>query len=229
MAAGQLADQSSIVPAFTSFLTDLFETGHGRVPLVGHAEANFTSVRAQEILVERAQIIRLSAPCNAPELNMEAALEAAQWTFIACQLVVDRSHTTEVLTKALNESLLHESSSPSVVYSVDLCLSFLPDLVRHARQHAPDDPLMLLLKRMATDWPLSSVGIPDIVIAPEALNAWRTNDCLRQLYIDRILTQDDPSRLTDDRVMHGLRQSIGLHRDALVNERIRTTLSEQSM
>ena len=216
------------MPAFTTFLTDLFESGHARVPLIAHTEADFRSARAQELLWERAQVTRLSAPHNTPEVDLEAALEAAHWMFLACQLYVDRSQSTDHLMQVLDESQLVQGR-PSVVYSVDLCLSFLPDLARHAHQHAHKDPLVVTLKRLACAWPLSSVGIPDLDISSETLNPWFDKDrSLQQLYLDRILSADDASRLQDERVTRRIRDAVGMYQDELVPEAVRSALLERS-
>ena len=213
------------MPAFIRFLTDLFESGHARVPPTDHTEADFSSVGAQQLLQERAKVISLSAPHKTPEMDVEAALEAARWMFLACQHYLDRRQTTDYLMEVLDLSKLFQIRAATVVYSVDLSLSFLPDLVHHSQQHAKQDPLMLALKRLANAWPLSSVGIADLEISSETLDPWFSEDrCLQQLYLDRILSRDDASRVQDERVRETIRNSIGMHQDELIPEGIRIAL-----
>jgi hypothetical protein len=104
-----------------------------------------------------------------------------------------------------------EPRSPAVVYSVDLALRFLPDVVRLARAAAPDDPLVLRLLLLGRDWPLSSVGVAGV--GAVNVESFIQDRCLRALYVDRILNTEDVGRLDDARVREAARAALGVFTD----------------
>src|SRR5262249_8722193 len=102
-----------------------------------------------------------------------------------------------------------EALNPSIVYSVDLTYRFLPDVLRLARAASPNDPLVEILRGWGRDWPLSSVGIANLnQLDPTSFISDR---CLRQLYVDRILREDDVSRLDDPKTRQAVLAAIGKH------------------
>ena len=65
------------------------------------------------------------------------------------------------------------------------------------------------MKRIAGNWPLSSVGIEGL----ENLQIDFKHPGLRRLYADRIVTTGDKSRLGDARLDDLLRADLGFHRE----------------
>ncbi len=57
----------------------------------------------------------------------------------------------------------------------------------------PGDPLLDALKRLGREWPLSSVGMTGLEVSAEL--EFQAVPFLLALYVDRILSLDDPSRL----------------------------------
>jgi hypothetical protein len=99
--------------------------------------------------------------------------------------------------------------SPEVCYSTDLALRVLPQLLALARGVALDDPLVIGLNTLAHDWPLSSVGVPEVTNVDES--PFIDHPTLRRLYADRIIERRDVSRLTDPRVVAAVREALGAH------------------
>lgn len=104
-----------------------------------------------------------------------------------------------------------EAPSASRCYSVDLTFRYLPDVFSIAKSSAAGDPLVERIRQTAREWPLSSVGMPDI--GDVTTGAFWESRSLRQLYIDRILARKDRSRLSSAPVRSEVRASLGLYRD----------------
>ncbi len=206
---------------FVRFLRDLFEVGQVAVPMVTDgAGPDFGSLGAQEILRDRDQAVRLSLAGTAPELEFEAALDGARWLYQGCQLFIERSRGAEAYSEIVEGGVQAWTPEPGPVYAIDLALSFLPDLHRHARQHAEADPLMDVLRRLAEAWPLSSVGIPGLELSWDRIAPWWEARSLRQLYIDRIVARDDGARLCHAEVARQVRNALGAQAEALAGEAV---------
>ncbi len=151
---------------------------------------------------------RSNLPGDPPAVSDKALLWGAATTFHASSFLAHRDAGEDVVRLALTVPC-PETPSPSVCYSVDLTFRFLPDLVRLARAVSPNDPLVEVLTSLAQQWPLSSVGIADVGLVD--VTPFLDDDCLLQLYIDRIIATKDRSRLNDPRVCDKIRATIGLH------------------
>ena len=162
----------------------------------------------------------MSLAHHAPSMIMDAALDGASWLYQGCQLFVDRSRTPEAFAAAVRVGSERWPSEPEALYSVDLALSFLPDLHQHARQHATADPLMAVLNQLAVQWPLSSVGIPELEISWDQIVPWWDDLSLRQLYVDRVIARDDASRLGPPEVASQVRACLGAHLESLVRNEV---------
>jgi hypothetical protein len=96
-----------------------------------------------------------------------------------------------------------------VDYSVDLTFGYLPSLYQLAARVAPGDPVLDVLRELAGEWPLSSVGISGMA-CPDSLPFWKSS-CLRSLYVDRVIESKDLVRLEDPRVGAAVRASLGAY------------------
>jgi hypothetical protein len=65
------------------------------------------------------------------------------------------------------------------------------------------------MKRIASAWPLSSVGIAGL--EKLRLEPFVSDPALRRLYADRIIAAGDTSRLGDPRIDDLLRADLGVH------------------
>ena len=178
------------------FLESLFDNGRVTVPDAPRLTAEDVDV-GDKALADFERQYRLDMPGNAPRFCPDATRWAGIKLFQACQFAVFRDIGEETLNETLGEPFA-EAMSPSICYSVDIVFRYLPSLLKFADSAAQRDPLLEHLLRWSGDWPLSSVGIPeidDIVIDPFA-----EDPCLFQLYVDRIIATEDTSRLADPRV-----------------------------
>lgn len=217
--------------SLSNFLTDLFREGQVRVPLARRSGVQADEVdlkddlAASECLIERDRLVRLTLPGEGPAFHQDAALAGAEWLFFGCQLFADRARSPELFAQVVAHGLQTHGPSPEVVYSIDLALSYLPDLARHARQHAEEDPLMASLQRLAAAWPLSAVGIPGVPLDWERVHSWWENQSLRLLFLDRVLARDAQAFCRDARVGKCLRDRLGERLEELAGPGVLEVLS----
>jgi hypothetical protein len=188
-----------------AFLADLFETGRLRVPPPSK-EPDTADV--QPLLEERARSLALNFPGKPPHLDLEIARWAARQFYAASQLAIYR----ELDEQSVEQLLCHASyPAPAPVrhWSVDLTIAFLPDLIALARSASPKDPLTERLLLWAAEWPLSSVGVKDIV--PRHANELAEHDGLMRLYLDRIFNRNDWPRLKDSTFHRFVRFYVGAY------------------
>ena len=162
------------------------------------------SARLQALSASLAQDL----PGDAPEFRVEAALWAVKILYQVSRFVACRDLGEPEIVKALAEPC-PEPRNPGTDWSVDLSFRLLREIFRTARHLANADPLVRELRTLAAQWPLSSVGVPDL----PALNieSFIAHPALRQLYVDRILETSDVSRVTDPRVLETIRENLGAH------------------
>jgi hypothetical protein len=163
---------------------------------------------AESILKDLESSYRADLPDNPPAISDKAMIWGAVTTYYTSSFLAYRDAGEEAIRLALSVPC-PEAPSPSVCYSVDLTLRFLPDLVRLARAVSANDPLVDILTSLARQWPLSSVGIADV--EPVDVTSFVDNNCLLQLYTDRIIATKDRSRLKEQIVRDKIRSAIGLH------------------
>ena len=156
---------------------------------------------------------RLEVAHEAPRLRVEPATWAAQLMFRVSQFLVYREVPAERIKIDLTEACPGEPG-PEQSYSVDLTMHRLPELTLRAIHIASADPLVEQLLRLAWKWPLSSVGVsldvPSDGPTPD-LTAILSNAALKQLYVDRIFTTGDTSRLHDPEIAAAVADAIGDH------------------
>lgn len=197
--------------SLTSFLEELFETG--RVTVQDEEDWEPDDLRsATQLLKSAEQVWRTTLAFDAPVPHAPAMLWAAQSVYRAAQWIALRNYDERSMERKSPPAPFSFDEDPSVVYSVDLCLRFLPDLVRLATSPMEGDPLIATLRQWARDWPLSSIGVADLDRCSEsALRLIFSHPALRTLYIDRVIQREDHSRLANDRVADGVRDTMGLH------------------
>jgi hypothetical protein len=195
--------------SLTAFLHSL-ETGRvtvddPRTPVADDAEAVDLAIR------ECDQVARTEMAGNAPLLVPGAARWAAELLYKGCQLTVHRDADAQQVATAMRTRCPHPPAA-DVLYSVDLTLRCLVDLLVLARGVSHDDVLVAQFRRLAFEWPLSSVGAEDLgdgQFDTAHLEIIAGHASLRQLYVDRIIALRDPSRLNHPGVREGVREAIG--------------------
>jgi hypothetical protein len=189
------------------FLRDLLE--RGKVTVAGQIGSfGDDDLRAAETLLRHYyQEDVLEMPGTAPAFLPEAALWGARYFYHAVQLAVLRDLGEEVVRGYLQDYA--GPRTPEAVYSVDLTLRYLPDLLRLAKGLAPGDVLVAALQRTALDWPFSSVGSG--AAGGVASGVILAHPSLRIAYVDRIIREKDANRLTGPEVPEHVRAALGQH------------------
>jgi hypothetical protein len=154
--------------------------------------ASASDPAVDEILIGLDRLSRLEMPGEAPSLSLPAARWAAELLHAACRLLVHRDLDAKEVQRAL-ERQCPAPLSPSTVYSVDLLFRHLPAVYCLARGFAPDDPLVAAIKKLAQEWPFSSVGM--IPVEALHLDGLGEHSSLRQEFLDRLLASGGQLRL----------------------------------
>ena len=161
---------------------------------------------AEQALREHEEAFRAELAPGVPPLAVDAAYWGAKKLYQSCQLLTLRDAPPSVADTTLLDRY-HGPHGAEAEYSVDLTLAYLPSLVHLAERVAPDDPVLDAIRQLASEWPLSSVGIAGIE-APTGLVFWE-NRCLQKLYVDRVIAASDVSRLEDPLVAAAVRAALG--------------------
>lgn len=194
---------------YPQFLENLFEDGRVVVSEIRPISAEELR-EGDEILAGFDCRNRLELPAPVPQFQKAAGRWAAEKFFLACQFAVYRDEPAETVDEKLSGSLKGPIASEDH-YSVDLVFRYLPDLMRFAASAAEEDPLVGHLRGWAQEWPLSSVGMPEV--KDVAIEGFATHPSLLQLYADRIIATGDTSRLSDLRAREAVQASLGLYPD----------------
>lgn len=126
----------------------------------------------------------LEYPGTAPNFDGQAALWAAKTVYLAAQLLLNREHKISDLQVLLPD--FKENPSDSEIISADLCLRFLPQIIAEMKRIDPEDLVIPILENQMAQFHYSAIG-SDIEIEDINYAIIAENDCLLQLYIDRIV------------------------------------------
>lgn len=205
------------------FVTDLLSTGRVRLKS-DQAATPDESTAALNVLLQRESEYRVELPGMPPDVDARAAAWGLATMYQLCQFHVYRHLGSDVVEQRFAAAL--QSDLPGVHYSVDLALRFLPDIAHLTGHSSPEDPLSAVVQRLASDWPLSSVGIPDI--APRDLEPILADDCLRRMYVDRVIDRRDLARCEHPLVQAEIRRVAGAFPDLATGLLIETEEREQA-
>jgi hypothetical protein len=145
-----------------------------------------------------------------PAFSPEVALWAARLFYHLCRFVVCRDISEAQIQSTCNVACPRRRG-PETDWAADLTLRHLPTLFRFARHLSNADPLVGEMKKIATNWPLSSVGIDGLEKLD--IDSFVDQPGLRRLYADRIISAGDMSRIGDSRAGDVLRADLGVHRE----------------
>ena len=189
----------------TGFLSRLFDEGKASVRSGAPPEIT-DATRA--LLTAAEAIAKEELIGQPPRFHLHVAEWAATLLYSACQFVVCREEPAEEIVRRLKLPC-PESHSPETDWSADLVLRHLPEVLRQARHLSPTDPLVRELAVLGTEWPLTSVGMT-LESQPD-LNSFSGHRGLWQLYMDRVLSREDLSRLNHPSVVESARAALGAH------------------
>ncbi|MBB4801933.1 hypothetical protein HNP37_001994 [Flavobacterium nitrogenifigens] len=126
----------------------------------------------------------LEYPGTAPKFNPQAALWGAKTIYISAQLLLNREHKISDLEVLLSD--YKGKQNASAILSADLCLRFLPQIIAEMKRVDPEDLVVPILEKHISRFHYSAIG-SDIEIENIDYENIAKNDCLLQLYIDRIV------------------------------------------
>jgi len=124
-------------------------------------------------------------PGEAPAFDAGAALWAARTVYIAAQVLLCREHKGADLSSLL--PAYTGTADASALLSADICLRFLPDILQQLQLIDPLDPVNALLTEHLQQWHYSGLVLYETP-AETDLQPVLNNPCLKQLYINRIIT-----------------------------------------
>ncbi len=139
---------------------------------------------AIEFLKKEYQNETLNFPFQSPDFDKNAALWAAKTVYISAQLILYRENKSEDIPTLLPD--FQDTISPSSILSADLCLRFLPDMLVQLKFFDSEDPLVEILEKILSQWHYSGINSP-LEIDKLDFTVIDSDDCLRQLYINRII------------------------------------------
>lgn len=163
---------------------------------------------AEIVLREFEQQYRLECPGDPPKLSLPAAMWAAEMYFRAALILAYREIDEAGIAELLSLPFPADRDA-SGHYSVDLVFRLLPELHVRAKAASKSDPLLKPIEKWANEWPLSSLGMEGVV--PEQIDEILQNPSLLTLYVDRIITKKDASRLKPPEVQEAVKAAYGIH------------------
>lgn len=193
---------------YVPFLQALFE--HGRV-VVGTGEPSAEDLQAGDrVLAEMEARNRLDGPADLPKYERPTARWAAMTVYQSCRLIAIRAISAEEARDLLPPPPVNADTAADH-YSADLTLRFLPDVLRLAEEQSQADPVCKMLRALAHQWPLSSVGIRDLEVNRLRLEPVRNCPSLLSIYLDRIVRARDASRLKSEPIRAAYQQRLGAY------------------
>ena len=193
------------------FLSDLWKNGQTQV---AHELKPFSveELNEAQLILQHGYVEeQIHFPGTAPTFAAEPALWAAQYLYRAIQFI---------LLRHLDEKTLHEHLLPwpaavnaEAVYAADLSLRHLPTLFSFAKGLSPSDPLLLELKKTASTWPFSGLGIVEADPAAEAILL--SHPALAIAYTDRIIAKRLKTKAQQPHIRPWIAAALGNHAHTL--------------
>ncbi|MEI6948296.1 hypothetical protein V9K67_13955 [Paraflavisolibacter sp. H34] len=149
-------------------------------------------------------------PLTAPDFDGDAALWGAATLYRALQLLLLRDLDEPAIRHWL--PAYAGPPTPEALYSADLSLRHLPEVLAACKGLAPGDPLVTRLQELALEWPFSATGL-DLPGTP-ALEVLLDHPSLRSAYRDRVIGHRDTRRLAHPEVALLVAEALGRHPEA---------------
>lgn len=141
-----------------------------------------------DFLEQEYQMECLEYPYQPPAYDSHSAIWAARTLYIFTQLVLYRKHDEKEIAGLF--SGFDREKHPGMLLSADLCLRFLPQLRTGVKNIDTEDIILPEFDKILQEWHYSSIGI-SFEIEKTDFSIVLRNDCLRQLYADRIIERKD--------------------------------------
>jgi len=125
-------------------------------------------------------------PFLVPEFNGTAALWASKIVYFSAQLLLYREHKVSALPDLLPN--YSGTIDASAVLSADICLRFLPQIRDELKRIDAADAILPILEHHLQQFHFSAVGF-DLDKEVIDVTPFFTDACLKQLYLDRIVSR----------------------------------------
>jgi hypothetical protein len=156
-----------------------------------------------------------------PSFDAQAALWAAEVTYIAAQLMLYRQHKTEELDTLIRQ--YQGRIDASAIVSADLCLRFLPEMLNHLTVIDSEDALIPILQQILQQFSYSGINYDGL--SPDSLQFGGSDEILLQLYTERIVYYKKLKWANVPTFNEVIRAQLGAHGDHFWKEFTRTTTS----
>lgn len=164
-------------------------------------------------------------PGQAPDYDPAAALWGAKIIYLTAQLIIYRKDKIEHLQHIFPLSPL--DPNPTSILSADLCLRFLPHLIEQLKNIDPEDELISILEEILNQFHYSGIGYA-LTINNLNFESFSLNPCLKQLYTNRIITQQALNLAVHPLCNFWISSSLGIYAKTLwTNFELAPTLHEQ--
>lgn len=159
----------------------------------------------------------LDYPEEPPSYDRSAAVWSALTLYHAAQLLLNRRN----LKRSMDEYITPYTGAinADAVISADLCLRFLPAIVKKARIIDPEDELIGKLMGLLGTWSYSGISLEPGVETLD-LSMMTQSNCLRQLFVDRIIDNKAKSYLESPELRTHVLESLGNHQSDYCQELI---------
>jgi MoxR-vWA-beta-propeller ternary system domain bpX4 len=154
-------------------------------------------------------------PFTPPPFSAAAALWAAKTVYFAAQLFLYRENKATELATLL--PAYSGSIDASAMLSADLCLRFLPGVKYALEAVDVNDALLPVIEQHLLSFPYSGVGRDGEFTAPDTATI-SNNDCLMQLYLDRITEKKAANWANQPIINSAIRANMGNHKNDLWRE-----------
>jgi len=125
-------------------------------------------------------------PFVVPPFDEQTALWSSKILFYAAQLVMYREHEADVFSDYFPQ--FGTAKSAAAMLTADLSLRFLPGILTYLEQIDVEDELIPILQEILKKWHYSGLLSKVDLGIPEFNEAF-DDQCLLQLYVDRIIEQ----------------------------------------
>jgi MoxR-vWA-beta-propeller ternary system domain bpX4 len=150
----------------------------------------------------------LNVPNKAPAFNKKAAVWGAKIIYTACQLILYRENKEDELPSLF--PAFENEINVDTIFSADLCLRFLPQIITETKHIDPDDKLINILEAILKQWHFSSIGY-NLKTADLNFEIIFGNECLQKLYVDRVIEKKDTEKATFPVVQKKIKEVFGIH------------------
>jgi len=169
---------------FYKMLDNLFQTSQ----LVLYGRIDNVSEEQQLEVIKLLENQYKNESVGYPNPGIEFHRDAARWSstilFYAAQLVMYREHSSDLLINLFPN--FGRPKSASAIITSDLCLRYIPSILKYLEQIDIEDELIPILKKLLLEWHYTGL-LSDISLDVKDIQTVLNDSCLSQLYINRII------------------------------------------